>query len=113
MGTWYVRATSGGGSVLTYSGNLTTDQSFSNVVNFSIESSDTVNTSNPQIIAFDLTMGSVWHDGFNFQVPSGNTCLTLDTPPGITVNVAQTERQSVQPLILKRWAVVVAVVSQP
>ena len=69
--------------------HLTTNQSFSNVVNFSVKPSDTVIPSNPQVISFNLTMGSVWHDGFNFQVPSGSTCLTLDTPPGITVKVGE------------------------
>ena len=96
-----VRATAGGGSVLNYTGNLTTNQSFSNVQNVSIESRDTVDTSNPQVIQFNFVLGSVWIDGFNFNVPSGNTCLTLNAPSGITVKVGEIERQSVQRLILK------------
>ena len=88
-GTWYVRATAGGGSSITYSGQFTSDQNFSNVVNYSIESSDTVDTSDSQAISFVMSMGSVWDDGFNFQVGSGNTCLTLDLPVGTDVWVGK------------------------
>ena len=88
-GTWYVRATAGGGSNIIYSGEFASDQTFSNVVNYSIESSDTVDISDPQSIDFVLKMGSVWDDGFNFQVSSGSTCLTLDLPTGTDVLVGK------------------------
>ena len=88
-GTWYVRATAGGGSTLTYVGDLVSDQVFSNVVPYSVESSDTLDTSDPQAIEFALTMGSVWDDGFNFQVPTGNTCLTLNLPAATDVWVGK------------------------
>jgi hypothetical protein len=94
-GTWYVRATAGGGSALNYIGNLTTDESFSNVAPFSLESNDMLANTNAQVIEFNMRVGSVWYDGFDFQVddfqlPAGsNTCLTLDAPAGITVKAGQ------------------------
>jgi len=89
-GTWYVRATTGGvPPTLTYEGTLSSDQSFSNVIEYKVEPRDTVDSSNSQSIYFHLTIGGVWDDGFNFQVPEGNTCLTLNTPTGITVKVGE------------------------
>ena len=85
-GKWNVKATSGGGSVLTYSGNITTDQSFNGVTPINIESSDTL-TSSSQNITFGMTMGSVWQDGFNFDVATGNTCFNMELPAGTEVLV--------------------------
>ena len=85
-GKWHVRATAGGGSVLTYSGNISSDQTISGVTPFSIESSDTL-TSTAQEIIFSMTMGSIWQDGFDFDVVTGSTCLNLNTPTGVDVLV--------------------------
>ena len=85
-GKWHVRGTAGGGSAITYNGNITTDQSFSGVTPFSIESSDTL-TSSAQNITFIMTMGSTWQDGFDFDVGTGNTCFSLDVPSGSNVLV--------------------------
>ena len=90
--TWHVRATAGGDDPLTYTGNLTTDQTFSNVLPNSIEASDTFNISNT-VIDFNLSLGSVWHDGFSFNVAPGNTCLNLTAPQGITVKVGRNRVQ--------------------
>ena len=83
---WHVRAAAGGGSALTYSGNITTDLSFSGVTPFSIESNDTLN-STAQNISFGMTMGSTWQDGFDFNVGSGSTCMNLSAPTGTNVLV--------------------------
>ena len=88
-GRFNVRATAGSGSALTYDGNISTDQVFTNVNPYSIESSDVLDTTNPQLITFEMTMGNIWQDGFNFQVASGSTCLTLNLPAGIDVLVGE------------------------
>ena len=88
-GDWHVLATAGGGSVITYEGNLATDQTFSNVVPVSIESSDVLDDSDPQQIIFKMKMGDVYRDGFNFSVAPGSTCLTLDLPSGMSVLVGE------------------------
>ena len=78
-GRWFVHGTAGGGSNVRYIGNLSTNRNFSAVTNISIESSDTVtNTANS--INFNMNTGSVWFDGFRFNVVTGSTCLTLDMP---------------------------------
>ena len=88
-GDWHVTGTAGGSSVITYTGNIATDQSFSNIVPVSIEASDILDTSNPQLINFQMTMGNIWRDGFNFSVAAGSTCLTLDLPLGMNVLVGE------------------------
>ena len=85
-GKWHVRATAGGGSSKTYGGNLTTNQTFSNVTPFSIEGSDTL-TSTAQMINFNMTVGSTWQDGFDFNVAIGNSCFTMPVPNGETILV--------------------------
>ena len=86
-GDWHVRGTAGGGSYALYRGSIATDQSFSNIVPQSIEPSDILNSSNPQLISFEMIMGNIWTDGFTFAVGQGNNCFSLDLPTGMNVLV--------------------------
>ena len=88
-GSWHIRAAAGGGSFIDYDGRITTDQSFSNVVPFSFEGSDTLDVSNPQLMLFMMGMAATGQDGIDFEVTSGNTCLELDVPTGIDVLVGE------------------------
>ena len=85
-GKWYVRATAGAGSTLSYNGNLTTNQTFSGVTPFSIEGSDTL-TASSQTITYIMKVSSPWRDGFEFNVPVGNTCMTMTQPSGQSILV--------------------------
>ena len=86
-GAWHVVGTAGGGSYALYRGNIATDQTFSNIVPRSIEPSDILNSNNPQQISFELIMGNIWTDGFDFNVGAGNNCFSLELPTGMNVLV--------------------------
>ena len=83
-------------TALTYDGQITTDQSFSNVTPFSYEGPDILDVSNPQLMLFTMSMAGTGQDGIDFEVPTGNTCLELDLPAGIDLLVGE-DRVAVTP----------------
>ncbi len=87
-GKWYTRFTAGGGS-LTYTGSVSADAAYLSVEPFSLESSDILDSStDPSIINFTLKMGTVYQDGFNFTLPTGNSaCFAIDTPTDAVARV--------------------------
>ncbi len=95
-GRWHVHGTGGGGSIVQYQGNITTDQTISSLAPISIETSDTL-TNTSQSINFDLSTGSVWYDGFSFNVGSGTTCFNLGVSGGANIYVGATRTPASSP----------------
>ena len=85
-GQWSARFTAGG-TYTRYQGTVDSSLGFSNVVPFSVEFNDIITTGATQLF-FDLKMGQVYQDGFDFDVPAGsNLCVGIDMPVGIDVLV--------------------------
>src|SRR5690606_27443998 len=80
-GAWRLRVT-GGGEARSYTGRIVADQPFTDVTPVSIESGDSIDTSNPNEIGFSLTAEGD-SDGFNF-IPArdAGTCFELTAPTG-------------------------------
>ena len=95
-GRWHMRTTAGGGAFVSYTGNVSTNQSITNVTPFSFEGSDAVDVSDPTLMTFMMSMSGTGQDGIDFDVASGNTCLTLDTPAGIDILVGE-DRLAITP----------------
>ncbi len=78
--SWRLRATAGGG-LANYIGTMTTDQSFSYVTPYLLESRDTLDKGNPNAVLFDIRMAKGWQDGIDFSFPTGaNVCFDLAAP---------------------------------
>ena len=91
LDTWQMRVVAGDsvGQVV-YSGNVTTNQTFTNVTGFDLEGGDTLDTSDPTNIVYKLKTKLPGFDGFDFSVAPGSTnCFTLDMPQGASVRVGQ------------------------
>lgn len=103
-GSWRVRATAGGTSA-NYMGELTSNRPFNYVRPASIEPTDTLNTTSPSVVGFDLTMVQAWYDGFNFAAPSDATmCLGLTLPAGSRVLVGAARTPVIAPFNLTNFA---------
>lgn len=77
VGMTGVRPDGGGVRVV---GTLTSSESFGNVVQKGMESSDTLTTSQASRISFDMRTNNPWSDGFDFEIPdSASLCVTLTT----------------------------------
>jgi hypothetical protein len=87
-GLWRVRMTAGSANV-SYRGGVVSDEPFSSVAPFSVESSDTLDfTTDPGQIVYILNVDASWQDGFNFSLPVGaQACFDLDAPAGAVVEV--------------------------
>lgn len=79
-GNWFVRATAGGGSALTYTGNFVTGGQFDLVSEFSFEGIDNVSLSgDSRQIDFEMRMANAGVDGFEYALTADSgLCLTLD-----------------------------------
>ena len=79
---WFMRFTAGG-TFSVYEGSVTSDMPVSTLTPFSIEASDVLNTTATGIY-FNLRMGQVYWDGFDFTVPAGSQmCINVDLPGGL------------------------------
>ncbi len=89
-GHWKLRA-SGGATSTRYTGTLVANKGFTRAIGTSLESSDTLDSTNPTLIRFELSVTGEWEDGIDFQVPPGSdVCMNLessDYPSGQTVHV--------------------------
>ena len=86
-GDWSMRATGGGDpNKQTYIGSISSSLGFSSVTPFSIEPSDTLDSSSdPNVIDFVLGMRNAGQDGVNFGIPAGSdTCFDATTVPAGT-----------------------------
>ncbi len=83
--SWRLRATTGGGWT-NYIGTMTTDQSFSYVTPYLLESDDILDNSDPSAIHFDIGMFNGWDDGIDFAFPEGaEICFDLSVPEEATI----------------------------
>jgi arylsulfatase A-like enzyme len=96
--TWQTRVSAGGGKA-TYAGSVSSDEAFTSVSGFSVESSDTLDwMSDPGQIDFRLTVYKSSLDGFSFDLPAGaGGCFTLDAPSGASVLVGPSRVPVVPP----------------
>jgi len=83
--TWKMLALPGG-TAITASGSVVSDQPFVNVTPVSVEAKDTFDTTDPTMIVYSLTAKNIYKDGFNFT-PAANAsvCFGVGAPPGTTV----------------------------
>ena len=80
---WFVRATAGGGSAVSYSGSMVTDTRITSIDEFSFENSDLVSLTNSSRQAdFLLNMVGSGIDGLDIMIQSGSaeTCFDASTP---------------------------------
>lgn len=86
-GQWHGRATAGGGFV-TYQGSIASSAPFAQMLGYSIEASDTFDSSDPAATVFALSVSSAGQDGVDFEPATGAiTCFTVDAPAGVSVYV--------------------------
>jgi arylsulfatase A-like enzyme len=83
---WHIRVTGGATpSVLDYQGQFEAD-SFSNVVEFNIEASDTVDSTTQQgVLSYQMFVGDVWEDGADFTVSGASACFYPLAPASLPV----------------------------
>lgn len=92
---WYARMTAGGISTV-YRGMVDSSLGFTSVVPFDFEQSDSL-TVGPNSFQYELRMGAVYWDGFDFEYPVGSSvCFGLDSPAGTQVLVGP-DRSPVTP----------------
>ena len=85
---WYVRATAGGGSAITYTGSLLSDFSITSVTTFSFEGVDSYTLSNSdQNLNFLMKMSGNGEDGIQFSLTPGSSCFDVDLPVNTVVTV--------------------------
>ncbi|MCG8426019.1 MAG: hypothetical protein MI754_01525, partial [Chromatiales bacterium] len=79
---WHMRVTAGGGPRVDYDGQVSAAQPFPSVpVPFSLEGADSLDSSDPMLILYDLRVANTGQDGFGFEVPaSGQTCFEVLSP---------------------------------
>ena len=79
--TWSVRISGGGSAFDFYAGSVTAPAPIINVSGYSLEASDTLDTSVPTAVGFSLGVGGTGVDGIDFDLsaPAG-ACFSLDAP---------------------------------
>ena len=84
-----MRVTAGGGSKVTYQGQVTAAEPFPSLpVPFKLEPYDILEASNPQVIHYGLTVNGVGRDGFVFDLPViGQARIEVSAPVGAQVHV--------------------------
>lgn len=89
-GDWYARVTAGGDPAgVTYTGAVTSNADVTNVVGYSLESSDTLdNLSDPRRVDYALKVFNSAEDGFQFMPTGGSSsCFRPSGPAGVPVLV--------------------------
>jgi hypothetical protein len=76
-GGWHLRAVAGRSGWRRYGGKIISDMPFIKISPVELEPNDTLGTSDPQVIVFDINMGRHWYDGIDFDFPPEAT-ITLD-----------------------------------
>ena len=93
---WHMRVTAGGGPKITYEGRVDATQPFPSApVGFSLEGSDSLDSSNPLAVLYELKVSGAGRDGFAFETPaSGQTCFAVTSPLDAQVYLGE-EKDSV------------------
>ena len=87
-GEWFMRFTAGG-IYSEYDGTVTSSLGFSSLTGVSVESNDVLFIQGNEL-SYELHMGQVYSDGFNFTSPSGsNLCVGVDLPANTIVEVGE------------------------
>jgi len=97
-GIWHVQGTAGNGFTR-YRGVITSDLPFTNLSTTSFEAGDTIDTTDPKVIVFEMQMSSPFQDGFEFKVPT-NAKVQLNLQPYESTNPAESIRMGTL-----RWSV--------
>ncbi|WP_176371577.1 PKD domain-containing protein [Desulfosediminicola flagellatus] len=85
---WHLRAIAGLSGSQRYTGSIVSEVEFSRVTPFSFESNDTLDTSNSQVITFEMTMSQPYFDGLDFEFPAGATVyFDVQANSGITADL--------------------------
>ena len=95
-------AAGGATSTVLFSGNLTSDQAFTNVAPFNLEGSDTFSNSPTTAIQFGFDTSFANIDGVDFKVGAGatNACLNLNLPANVPVMVGPDRKVAPMPFNL-------------
>lgn len=99
-GDWFVRMTSGGSSsVVIYNGSIISNSPFAQVIPFSNESNDILDSAtDPLQIAYSLRMINAGVDGIDISAAAGSTlCFELDAPAAASVLVGTDRIPAVPP----------------
>ncbi len=84
--TWHVRATPGGGTGITYIGNIASSSTISGVSGFSLESNDGLSGNGSNTVSFSLVVSGGGVDGFSFQTSNNaDKCLTITSPVNASI----------------------------
>ena len=95
-GDWSMLFTAGG-QYSEYEGTVTSDLGFTSVTPVSVESNDVLNVG-PTTIQYELFMGQIYSDGFDFGYqPGANVCVGVDMPAGTMVLVGAARTPTVVP----------------
>ena len=79
-GQWSVKVWSAN-TAITYKGTITSTSNFTSVKPQSLETSDSLNTSNPKQVAFTFASSGSGSDGVDFKLPDGaDACIRIGTP---------------------------------
>jgi hypothetical protein len=79
-GQWHLVATAGGGNA-SYSGRIVSDVAFTAHSGLSIEDSDSLALTSPNVLSFSLSMSNAWRDEVLFSFPEGASVrLEIDSP---------------------------------
>lgn len=95
---WHVRAAGGTQPWEVYMGEFSSSQSFNGVTISSLENNDIVDTSIPQQISFRLGVAGISEDAIDFELPSGNTCLTVSDPASQLILLGNNEMPVTPPI---------------
>lgn len=68
---WHLRAVAGFSGWQKYTGSIVSDMPLSSATPVNFETNDVLDTSNPQLLTFKLTMSRPYFDGFDFEFPAG------------------------------------------
>ncbi|MEE9343435.1 MAG: Calx-beta domain-containing protein, partial [Gammaproteobacteria bacterium] len=100
--SWLVRIPGGNNNnIIRYTGSIKSSTQFVSTTPISLESGDSLDDTDPLSIEFDFTVSGSSEDGFNFNIPTNNFCLTLDTPQNMTVYLGAKTRSIRTPFNLE------------
>jgi len=101
---WYLRATAGGETAIQHTGTIVGSTDLTSVNGISLESNDTVDSSNLSAISFDLWMSNAGEDGIDFTAANGTALCLTTANPAITVILGSSATTVTTPIDLNSGA---------